>query len=316
MQSNSQKRILFAPLDWGMGHATRCIPLVKRYQQQGYRVVVAAPKHVEIRLRLSLDNVEFVPLFGYEIKYHKNLPVWFSVCLQAPKIRKAIRDEHRWLLKNSDALQVSLIVSDNRYGMWHPSIPSILLTHQLQPIAPFGGFLAKALVRRVMRGLFRNFSEIHVPDFEGAKRISGTLSERFDGLPTVNYIGPLSRFTAPANEIIVPNTMLAILSGPEPHYSRFYKGMQEKAKVEGRFFRALGWKLPKNSNGSDVLLDLNDEDFAKEVAKAERIVCSAGFSTLCDLHALERRAELYPTPGQTEQEYLAKRQSIYRKLTE
>ncbi len=306
MQTISPKRILVAPLDWGMGHATRCIALIKNYQQQGYRVIVAAPHAIEVRLRQSLENVEYVQVLGYEIKYHKHLPVWLSVLLQAGKIRKAIRDEHRWLLKNAEALNLSRIISDNRYGMWHPSIDSILLTHQIQPIPPFGGRIAQFFVKRTMCRLLKNFNEIHVPDFEDENRISGKLSKPFNGMPKVKYIGLLSRFTAPANEIIVPNTMLAILSGPEPYYSRLYNSMKEKAKVEGRLFRALGWKLPENSDGSDVLLSLSDEAFAKEVAKAERIVCSAGFSTLCDLHALGRKAELHPTPGQTEQEYLAK----------
>lgn len=306
MQTISPKRILVAPLDWGMGHATRCIALIKNYQQQGCRVIVAAPHAIEVRLRQSLENVEYVQILGYEIKYHKHLPVWLSVLIQAGKIRKAIRDEHRWLLKNAEALNLSRIISDNRYGMWHPSIHSILLTHQIQPIPPFGGRIAKFFVKRAMCRLLKNFNEIHVPDFEDENRISGKLSEPFNNPPPVSYIGLLSRFTKPSTESVVPNTMLAILSGPEPHYSRFYARMKEKALHEGLVFRALGWKLPENSDGSDVLLNFSDDEFAIAIAKADKVVCAAGFSTLCDLHALGRKAELYPTPGQTEQEYLAK----------
>jgi hypothetical protein len=306
MQTNSSKRILVAPLDWGMGHATRCIALIKNYQQQGYRVIVAAPHAIEVRLRQSVEHVDYVPVFGYKIKYHKHLPVWFSVLLQAGKIRKAIREEHLWLLKNAEALNLSRIISDNRYGMWHPSIHSILLTHQLQPIAPFGGRIAQSIIQRAMRRLLKNFKEIHVPDFEGENRISGKLSAPFKGLPPVSYIGILSRFKEPSTALVDPNSLLAILSGPEPHYSRFYFRMKERAIRNGLAFRALGWKLPENSDGNDVLPNLSDEAFANEVAKAERIVCSAGFSTLCDLHTLGRKAELHPTPGQTEQEYLAK----------
>ncbi len=306
MQTRSHKRILVAPLDWGMGHATRCIPLIKKYQHQGFHVIVAAPVQIEARLRKSLENVEYVSVFGYEIKYHKIFPVWFSVLLQFGKIRKAIREEHRWLLENAESLDISLIISDNRYGLWHPNIHSVLLTHQLQPIPPFGGGIARAFIRRTMRGLLKEFNEIHIPDIEGANRISGKLSEPFNNLPPVSYIGLLSRFTKPSTESVVPNTMLAILSGPEPHYSRFYARMKEKALHEGLLFRALGWKLPENSDGSDVLLNLSDDEFAIAIAKADKITCAAGFSTLCDLHALGRKAELYPTPGQTEQEYLAK----------
>lgn len=305
MQTKSPKRILVAPLDWGLGHATRCIPLVKNYQREGYQVIVAAEGPIEDRLRQSLENVEYVPLLGYRIKYHKNLPVWSSVLLQFGKIRRSIRDEHRWLLENAELLNISLIISDNRYGLWHPTIHSVLLTHQMQPISPLGGGIARAFVRRIMRGLLKNFNQIHVPDYSDSRRLSGKLSTPFEGLPPVKYIGQLSRFTCAAKEEIVPNTMLAILSGPEPHYSRFYNRMKEKARHEGFIFRALGWKLPESAIGNDVELNANDEQFAKEVARAEKIVCAAGFSTLCDLHALGRQAELFPTPGQTEQEYLA-----------
>ncbi len=301
-----KNRILVAPLDWGMGHATRCIPLIRKLQQQGAEVLVAVPQTLETRLRQSLSNVQFISLKGYEIRYHQCIPVWLSVFFQVFKIRRAIRDEHRWIMEQADTLKIDQIISDNRYGLWHPSLHSILLSHQLQPIAPFGGWFAKKIIQRIMRQLLRNFDEIHVPDYAGPNRLSGRLSVPFEGLPPVKYIGPLSRFTCAAKEEIIPNTLLAILSGPEPHYSRFYQSMKEKALQEGFVFRALGWKIPEQAAGADVLLNLSDEQFAKEVAQAEKIVCAAGYSTLCDLHVLGRKAELFPTPGQTEQKYLSK----------
>ena len=306
MNSQLPQRILVAPLDWGMGHATRCIPLIRTLQQQGAEVLVAVPRHLEIRLRQSLSNVQFIPLKGYEIRYHQGIPVWMSVLVQSFKIRRAIQEEHRWIMENAEPLKIEQIISDNRYGLWHPSIHSALLSHQLQPIAPFGGWFAQKMIQRIMRQLLKNFDEIQVPDFAGPSRLSGKLSKPFEGLPPVKYIGQLSRFTCATKAEIVPNTLLAILSGPEPHYSRFYKRMKEKAQHDGFVFRALGWKFPEHANGNDAMLNLSDEQFAIEIAQAEKIVCAAGYSTLCDLHALGREAELFPTPGQTEQEYLAK----------
>jgi hypothetical protein len=132
MQTISHKRILIAPLDWGMGHATRCIQLIRKLQKQGAEVLVAVPKTLETRLRQSLSNVQYIPLKGYEILYHQGIPVWLSVLVQGFKIRRAIRDEHRWIVKHADLLKLDQIISDNRYGLWHPSVSSILLTHQLQ----------------------------------------------------------------------------------------------------------------------------------------------------------------------------------------
>jgi hypothetical protein len=290
-----------------MGHATRCIPIIQKLQQQGAMVVVACPRHIETRLRSSISGVSFVSLRGYEIRYHRHLPVWVSVILQAWKIHRSIIFEHQWILENASRLGIQQIISDNRYGLWHPDIPSVLVTHQLQPIAPFGGRLAACLVKHFMQRLVKHFTEIHVPDHEGPNRLSGKLSEPFEGLPPVKFIGPLSRFTQQMNVSTDSKTVLAILSGPEPHYSRFFHDMKSRAEQQNLNFKALGWKLPEGAHPDEILLNLSDEEFATVVSKAERIVCSAGYSTLCDLVALGKRAEVFPTNGQTEQTYLAKR---------
>ena len=307
MSAPHRPTILVAPLDWGMGHATRCIPVIQKLQQQGAQVVVACPPQLETRLRSSISGVSFVSLRGYEIRYHRHLPVWFSVVLQAWKIHRSIHSEHQWILENASKLGIQQIISDNRYGLWHPGIPSVLIIHQLQPIAPFGGRIAARVVKYFMRKLLKNFNEIDVPDHEGPNRLSGKLSEPFYGLPPVKFIGPLSRFPQRLEVLTQPRTMLAILSGPEPHYSRFFNDMKSRADQQNLSFKALGWKVPEGANEDEVLLNLSDEDFATEVSKAEKIVCSAGYSTLCDLVALGKRAEVFPTKGQTEQQYLAKR---------
>jgi hypothetical protein len=307
MSAPHRPTILVAPLDWGMGHATRCIPIIQKLQQQGAMVVVACPPQLEARLRSSISGVSFVSLRGYEILYHRHLPVWVSVILQAWKIHRSIIFEHQWILENASRLGIQQIISDNRYGLWHPDIPSVLVTHQLQPIAPFGGRIASGIIKLFMRKLLKNFTEIHVPDHEGPNRLSGKLSEPFDGLPPVKFIGPLSRFTQRLETPAQSKTMLAILSGPEPHYSRFFHAMKARAAQQNLHFKALGWKIPAGSNEDEILLNLSDEEFATEVLKAEKIVCSAGYSTLCDLVALGKRADVFPTKGQTEQAYLAKR---------
>jgi hypothetical protein len=306
MSAPHRPTILVAPLDWGMGHATRCIPIIQKLQQQGAQVVVACPPQLETRLRSSISGVSFVSLRGYEIRYHRHLPVWLSVMLQAWKIHRSIFFEHQWILENASRLGIQQIISDNRYGLWHPDIPSVLVTHQLQPIAPFGGRIAVHVVRYFMRRLLKNFTEIHVPDHEGPNRLSGKLSEPFEGLPPVKFIGPLSRFTQRLEIPSQSKTMLAILSGPEPHYSRFFIAMKGRAAEQNLHFKALGWKLPAGANEDEILLNLSDEEFATEVSSAEKIVCSAGYSSLCDLVALGKRADVFPTKGQTEQEYLAK----------
>ncbi len=37
-----QKKILVAPLNWGLGHATRCIPIIEALENNGYVPIIAS----------------------------------------------------------------------------------------------------------------------------------------------------------------------------------------------------------------------------------------------------------------------------------
>jgi hypothetical protein len=307
MITSTPERILVAPLHWGMGHATRCIGLIRRLQAQEHAVVLVAPQVLIERICQSVSVQETIPFESEPMRYHAQLPVWLSVMLQGHRLRKAIRKEQAWVLENSSKLGIQRIISDNRYGMYHPQIPSILLTHQIQPRAPFGGTWAQALVQRQMRKLLTPFQHIWVPDEPNNDRLSGPLSEAFPGIPPVEYIERLSRFEGPIAEVKKEPLFVAILSGPDPHYSRFFQRMRNEATSRKLGFLALGWKMPEGAQASEVALNWSDTDFAQVLSKASVVACSAGYSTLCDLMALGLQAEVYPTPGQTEQGFLAQR---------
>ena len=131
-------KILIAPLDWGLGHTTRCIPIIKALLANSCRVVVSCNTEQQNLLLQEFNNVEFLFLEGYNIKYASNpklLPI--SIIGQLPTINKAIRYEHQWLDKIIENNNIDLVISDNRYGLYSNKIPCIFITHQLTIKASF-----------------------------------------------------------------------------------------------------------------------------------------------------------------------------------
>ena len=120
-----------APLDWGLGHATRCIPLIRAFQQQDCEVVLAADGAVAALLSAEFPNIRMVHLQGYGIRYSGGSSLVGSMLRQLPGILRSINYEHQWLNKFLQQEQFDLIISDNRPGFWNKQVPCIYITHQL-----------------------------------------------------------------------------------------------------------------------------------------------------------------------------------------
>jgi len=88
------KTILIAPLDWGLGHATRCIPVIRTLINMGNTVIIATSGKQKSLLQTEFPELKIIELNGYNVHYTKNkrlLP--FVLLLQSFKIFKAIRHE-------------------------------------------------------------------------------------------------------------------------------------------------------------------------------------------------------------------------------
>lgn len=301
-----QKRVIIAPLAWGLGHATRCIPVVNALLKLKCKVwaVLTEPQHTL-----------YQPIFGNRIEYiaFDEVPVdyrgSFSLAMlrQIPRFSAQMRRESslaEWL---NEKLKPHLFISDNRYGFKSPHTPSVLISHQLQLRAGWFGNPATRFVHSMMRG----FDAILVPDNENAPNLSGVLSHGELPENEVSYIGPLSRLSpAPLS----PNPKydwLALLSGPEPQRTKLEE-LLVSAAAESDIKLAIVAGQPEKGTASEKsgnierFPHLQDVALRELVAHSKAIVCRSGYSTLCDLSALQRRALLIPTPGQTEQKYLAK----------
>ncbi|HKG68787.1 MAG TPA: glycosyltransferase [Segetibacter sp.] len=301
--------ILIAPLDWGLGHATRCIPIINFLILSGCKVVIAAEGSQEKLLRTEFPTLIFVRLPGYRIKYSKSKRFFIlKIALQIPKILININREKRWLqnfLKNNT---INAVISDNRYGLFHSTVTSVFITHQLLIKAPFA--FAEKIMQQIHYHYIKKFSLCWIPDEKGIINLAGDLSHPFK-LPElpVEYIGGVSRFER-QSQTDKKYDVLILISGPEPQRTVLEKKMLNELKAfKGKVLIVRG--LP----GCDEPLLLENELViknhlpAKELEKAmnesEYIISRSGYTTIMDICKLGKKSILIPTPGQTEQEYLA-----------
>jgi hypothetical protein len=304
------EKVVFGALDWGLGHATRSIPLLSHILQKGGQISIAASGPTAELLKNELPDAEVLDLPGYGITYPgQGRSFRTHILCQIPRIRRSIRQEGEWLRKEQGKGRWTLVISDNRYGFRLPGVPSVLLTHQLAPISGLGSFV-DILFRRTLYHYINRFTECWVPDLEDEPSLAGRLSHPpHPPRVPVRYIGLLSRLN-PTTSKTGPD-LLFLLSGPEPQrtileniiLAQWHTLAGRKVLVRGRPGAS---DLPLLPEGSQVFNHLASSELATLVASAGTIICRPGYSTLMDLLRLGKPALLIPTPGQTEQEYLAK----------
>lgn len=308
MTSLAGKKLLLAPLDWGLGHATRCVPVIKDLLNIGCEVWLAGEGAQEKLLREEFSSLPFLPLKGYRIKYGK-AGLTRKLLLQIPSILDSIKSENKWLKEQVSKYQFDAVISDNRYGLYHENIFSVFITHQLHIKSSLGKWSEKFLQQWNYKFINR-FHECWVPDEEGQNNLAGELSHpaQLPAIP-VKYTGTLSRFSQ--NDIQeVKDHLLIMLSGPEPQRTMLEnKIIDEVVNYNGTATIARGLPVERNiipsTNTIHFHNHLSSEELNNEAMKAELIIGRSGYSTVMDIAALQKKSILIPTPGQTEQEYLA-----------
>lgn len=306
----TQPRILVAPLDWGLGHATRSIPIIRLLLQKGCAVFLAGEGKVEHLLRTEFPQLPFLALQGYRVHYAATgLGLVAAMVRQIPAVLKTIREENSWLQKIVAEYGIDAVISDNRYGLYHPSVYSILITHQLQIQTPFGPS-GNALLQKLTYRFINRFNACWVPDNETAPGLAGALSHpaKMPQVP-ITYLGPLSRFSRNGEELA--HYILVLLSGPEPQRTLLEHQLLEDVKQYTQpvlFVRGLPGTvgLPKVPYHVTIVNHLAAHAAQKALDGAQYVIARTGYSTVMELMALQKKSILIPTPGQTEQLYLAK----------
>lgn len=304
-----RKKVLIAPLDWGLGHATRCIPVIRELLKSGHEVVIAADGSIKLLLQEEFPQLRFVHLSGYGLAYSSWMPAWLKILFLVPQIIMAAFGEHRWLKKTIRMLRPDVVISDNRFGLWNKSVCTVYITHQVMIKCPAWLKIFEPVLYFIHRAIIRRYNFCWIPDYPGTSNLSGDLSHRYPLPANAAFISPLSRFAHTNENPPVEYDACIILSGPEPARSAFEKIIRKQLQsYSGRTVFVLG----KPGSGGDVIAGhsriashMPAADLLKIIRASRLVICRSGYSSVMDLHALRKQAVLIPTPGQTEQEYLA-----------
>ena len=326
-------KILVAPLNWGLGHASRCVPLIRRLLNEGHEVILGGDGESLTLLRKHFPQLRYTYLAPLNLRYSKgNRQVW-AIAKALPKLVVWAMKDHMMLQALLREEHIDQVISDNRFGLYLTAQRSnspkgglasnsetVYMTHQLYIMLPKGWRWAEKIASRLHARIYARFNKVWVPDYEEyEKSLAGELShpKAFSIQHSAfRYIGPLSRFSLMPGyrDTGIPKNydVVAVLSGLEPHRTMLEKEIKARYQdsdkqvlvVQGLMNRP-NTKM-KRANITTVPY-LNDETLAQALRNARHIIARSGYSTIMDLEALGvmDKAELIPTPGQPEQEYLS-----------
>ncbi len=293
-------KVLFTPLNWGLGHATRSAALADRYRKEGHEIVWGAHGDALEWLQMNCPQDRIHNLDDMDISYGKS--VWRSVVYQSSDIRKFITREQRKIKNLVNEIKPDQIISDNRYGCFHPNVHSVLITHQIRPRLPWFLRFLNPLRNIYFKSLLGEFNEIWVPDYPD-RRLSGALSKPYANQKVV-FMGPLSRFSPlPSPSIEIPDTLI-LTSGPKGSRKFFAEDALKLKK--GKTF-VIGMKPMLEDPNIRFVEYPSQSDLAQWLQFCSLLISRPGYSTIMDREALGAQGDAIwiPTPGQTEQEYLA-----------
>lgn len=301
---SKQKNILVAPLNWGLGHAARSIPIIRELMQQGHHLIIASDGVALDFLRKEFPLLIFEELPPYDISYSSN-SFWMKLKLlfQTPKMMHSVLAEKKVTKELIRKYNIDLIISDNRFGVRDDSVRSIFITHQLKVLSGWTTWLST----KAHQLLHRQFDEIWVPDFEGEQNLSGILGH-FRKNRKLKYVGLLSRFEK--REIKTKYDLLVVLSGPEPQRSILEeKLLRELETLESKIVLIRGIvekkQTVKTINHLKIYNFALSDELEKLINASDIIISRSGYTSIMDYCKLEKKVFFIPTPKQYEQEYLA-----------
>ena len=305
-------KILICPLNWGLGHATRCVPLIRQLLAGGHEPVLVSDGFPLEFLRQGFPSLRIIEYPSYSIHYASGKSQVSAMIVQLPNIIRGILKEHTWLKNKLKTEHFDQVISDNRFGMWNKGVHSIYITHQLMVKMPKGMEFLESVVHLIHKGIITRYNECWIPDTLEDGGLSGDLSHKYPLPKNAMFIGTLSRFQG-INTINI-NTdfeVVAIISGIEPQRTLFEEHLTESFRnATHKTLLITGQpqteKRENNIGNVTIVSHLPDTELASVLLGATRIISRSGYSTIMDLDALGclGKAELIATPGQTEQEYL------------
>jgi UDP:flavonoid glycosyltransferase YjiC (YdhE family) len=302
-----KKNILVAPLNWGLGHATRCIPIINELEKNGFTPIIASDGVALSLLKKEFPHLQTLELPSYNIEYAKKGSNFkWKLLKNSPITLKAMFSEKKLVKEWIKEYNLSGIISDNRLGVYSKKIPSVFITHQLTVLSGKTTWISS----KMHQFYIKKFTECWIPDAKESPNLSGKLGHLKETNLTIKYIGLLSRL----NKINIPIVydLMVILSGPEPQRTMLEeKLIDELDDFVGKVVFIKG-KVEKEQKREEIgaityYNFMQTEQLEKTFNESEIVLCRSGYTTIMDLAKLEKKAFFIPTPGQFEQEYLAKK---------
>lgn len=317
---------MVAPLNWGIGHATRMVPLIRTLLSMEVEVLLGSEGAALSVLQQEFPSLNSIELPAYNIHYSPNSNFTQTIALQLPKIRQAAVSEHQFLKKIIKEYELDGVISDSRIGLYSDKVPTVFVAHQLFIQMPRGKKWLESSLKRLNLQLIGKFDECWIPDYGDAPNLSGDLSHKHPlNKKQFKFIGPLSRLKR-VEAKKEDTDLLILLSGLEPQRTLLedkilnqlsgFNGNDFEGKVilaRGRTDSNENRKIKGLAANKNIEIEIHDyldaQGVAKAIARSKTIVCRSGYSTLMDLVKTtantNKKVILVPTPGQTEQEYLA-----------
>jgi uncharacterized protein (TIGR00661 family) len=310
----NNKTILVAPLNWGLGHATRCIPIIKALQENNYIPIIASDGIALELLKKEFPYLQTLELPSYHIEYAKNGKNFkWKLLRNCPKMIEAILEEKKLINKWIDKYKIKGIISDNRLGVFSKKVPSVFVTHQLNVLTGNTTWITSILHQNIIK----KYKECWVPDIEGDPNLSGKLGHLNKPDFKIKYIGPLSRMHKKETPILYD--LMIILSGPEPQRGILEDKLKKEAlRFKGKviFIKGVVEKVPTTEQTENITFYnfMNSRQLEHAFNESKIVLCRSGYTTIMDLVKLEKKAFFIPTPGQYEQDYLAQKLSDEKRV--
>ena len=304
------RRILISPLNWGLGHAGRMIPLAIELKKRGNEIIFGTDKSLIHVLEKDLHGITIIQIPGIRMRYSGVFPQYLCIFLQVPLLIISAFREHSALKRIVRELKPDIIISDNRFGFFHKDVYSVFVTHQLRIAFPrFLRFL-EPVAAWLNRQIIARYDLCLVPDYPGKVNLSGGLSHEATLPENVFYMGPLSRFSvtdkSETNMNLPPHYYCLILSGPEPQRSLLLEKVS--SALHGIQLVVLsGTPLTgdlKDRHDRTVIANPDTATMRYVIRGSAMVISRSGYTSIMELVSLGKGAVLIPTPGQPEQEYL------------
>jgi len=306
-------KVLYGICSWGLGHATRSLPVIRRLIKEGADItIISHGNSLEfLRKELRGEEIRFFDIKDYPIPVSETKGAFIAKSIMYwPKFMRRMNRGIKFVAKLSEREKFDVIISDGRYDIYSRRIPSFLITHQVRILNPFKLRIFEFGSEIFNLFFLKRFVKFLIPDYENSDNLSGKLSHdlRLIKRNQISYIGVLSDFRK--RDLRKDIDLLVSLSGPEPQRGILERILMNQIKnLDRRIVFTLGRPdkdIFRREKNIEIYSIVSKEKREELMNRAKMIVARSGYSTIMDLAIVKTKALLIPTPGQVEQEYLAK----------